>query len=182
MGYRNYIYVVEKEKADLVRGLSFDELRKMSSEEDDYFGYIGVRDVVGGQCAIELGKYVDFDIKPYVKPFFTDEDVHKRVNEEEEFMLLDPSALQAMATYYKDESRDYFNKLLQEYKYDKEGGSALLAKELETRVAFMNDLDYIGENKFNLCDTWLKDYDLLNFVYLAKVLDFDKYYLLWMGW
>ena len=182
MGYRNYIYVVEKEKAESVRNMTFDELKKMSNEEDDYFGYIGIMDVVGCQCAMELGKYVEFDVKPYVKPFFTDEDVHKRVNEEEDFMLLDSSALQAMSTYYKNESRDYFNKLLQEYKDNKEVGSALLEKELETRVAFMNNIDYIGENKFNLCDTWLKDYDLLNFVYLAKTVDFDKYYLLWMGW
>ena len=182
MGYRNYIYVVEKKKAEKVRHKTFEELEKLSNEKDDYFGFIDIRDIVDGTCAIELGKYVDFDIKPYIKPFFTDEDLHKRCNTEEEFMLLDPSVLQAMATYYKDVSRNYFSDLLQKYKDDKEIGSNLLVKELKTRIAFMDNLDYISKNKFTLCDTWLKDYDLLNFVYLAKVIDFNKYYLLWLGW
>lgn len=182
MGYRNYIYVVDKARAEEVRHRSFEELRRLSDEEDDYFGYMSIRDVVGGQCAMELGKYVDFDIKPYIKTFFTNKDVHTRVNQEEEFMLLDPSALPALATFYKNKTMDFWKEKLKAYEKDKDVGGAVLYKDLEHRVAYAQNLDEISENKFCLCDTWLWDYDLLNFVYLAKTVDFDKYYLIWMGW
>ena len=181
MGYRNYIYVVEKEKAEAVRHKSLNELKSML-KDPDYLSCYDIRDLLEAKCAIELGKYVDFDVKPYITPFFTSNEVHEKTNEEEEFVLLDPSTLQTMATFYKNKSKNYFKKLLKQYEDDKETGGALLFKELETRVAFMDDLDFVGTNKFNLCDTWLIDYDLLNFIYLMKTVDFDKYYLIWMGW
>lgn len=180
MGYRNYIYVVEKEKAEAIRHKSYDELKKMTGE--DYISYWDLNKCICAKEVVCLGKYLDFDVSPYTEPFFTDKKAHEDANEEMEFVLLNPKVLPAMATYYKNLVRKDWEEKIETYKTNPETGGALMFKSLEIKLGFTYDIDKVDENKFRLCDTWLWEYDLLNFVYLAKTLDFDKYYLLWRGY
>ena len=179
MGYRNYIYIVEKEKADAIRHKSYDELKKITGE--DYVSFYDLEDLMGAHEAYELGKDVDFDVSPYEEPFFTDKEVHESTNCDGECVLLNPKVLPVMATFYKNRVRDSWKKRIEDYKKNPEEGGKAIFKDLEHKFVFAENVDAILENKFCLCDTWLWEYDLLNFVYLAKVVDFDKYYLLWRG-
>ena len=100
MGYRNYIYVVEKEKAETIRHKSYDELKKMTG--DDYISYWDLIERICAKEAVCLGKYLEFNVSPYIEPFFTDKKAHEVANEEMEFVLLNPKVLPTMATYYKN--------------------------------------------------------------------------------
>lgn len=180
MGYRNYIYVVRKDKADDFRRMGIRALE--DSPGSNYISIYDTLDAIGAVEAYELGKEVDVPLKRGLKPFFMNTEVHSNVNAEHEFMLMEPDLLQTFATHYKKKTIDYNKRLLANYNKDKSAGGEELYKDLKYRTSMMSTIDDSGDNPFCLVDTWLWDYDLLNFMFLLKTLDFDKYYLLWLGY
>lgn len=183
MGYRNYIYVVEKEVADSFRGKTFEELKDPTCEDFHHICIYDLFEKYGVVCAIELGKYVDPEpVEPYLSPFFLDKEVHEYTNDEDECMLLDPKGLQSLATYYKNALLKYNKELIEEYDKDPVKAGARMLHDLRYETSMLEFLDKPEEKKWTLCDMWLWKYDILNFMYLLKVVDFDKYYLIWRGY
>lgn len=180
MGYRNYIYVVDKETADRFRKKNFRELE--TSPKSNRIDIFEVLTDLHAVHAYELGKDVDIPMKDGLIRFFNDDKVHEALNGEYEFMILDPRYLQTMATYYKNKVIDLNKKLLAEYENNKTIGGEKLYKDLKYRTSMMTNLDEFNDNAYCLTDTWLWEFDLLNFLYLLKKVDFNKKYLLWLGW
>ncbi len=101
MGYRNYIWVIDKKKADSIRDLSSEELKKFANPEDSYFSIFDLREKLKAAEAIELGKYAPSDvISKYLTNFFTNETVLKEMTDTE-ISIMDPIALKALLMYYK---------------------------------------------------------------------------------
>ena len=180
MGYRNYIYVVRKDRADDFRRMGIRALEDIPGS--CHISINDTLDAMGAVEAYELGKDVDVPLRKGLKPFFMDAEVHTNITAEHEFMLMEPDLLQTFATHYKKKAMVYNKRLLADYNKDKSAGGKKLYEALKYRTSMMSTIDNLGDNPFCLVDTWLYDYDLLNFMFLLKTVDFDKYYLLWLGW
>lgn len=179
MGYRNSIWIIEKEKADSFRGKTYEELKEKDyNYVDDY----RLLEENGGTLAIDLGKYVDHKpVKPFISPFFLDKKVHESTNNESECVLLDPKGLQALATHYKQAVIENNKQILDLYLNEPTIGGERLYSLLQSHTNNIQDIDEPVESKWTLCDVWLWEYEVLNLMYLLKVFDPDKYYLVWRG-
>ena len=85
MGYRNYIWVIDKKKADSIRNMSLDELKSLADPDSSYVSIFDLREKLNAIEAIELGKYVG-NIPKNLQPFFIDKAVQENVSTEQEFI------------------------------------------------------------------------------------------------
>lgn len=176
MGYRNYIWVINKKKADSVRNLSSKELKKFSNPEDSYFSIFDLREKLKAVEAIELGKYAPNDvISKYLTAFFTNKNVQKEMIDTE-ISIMDPIALKALLMYYKQEMVTFYTQL------SKDINIGRLRHEFGELATWIQMADIDENNKYQLTTSWRYDQALFNFMYLYKIFNPKKQYLLWVGY
>lgn len=176
MGYRNYIWVIDKKKADLVRDLSSKELKAFSNPEDSYFSIFDLREKLKAVEAIELGKYAPSDvISKYLTNFFTNKQVQKEMIDTE-ISIMDPIALKALIMYYKEEMIKFYKEL------SKDTNIGRMQHEFNELAAWTQMADIDEQNKYQLTTSWRYDQALFNFMYLYKIFNPKKQYLLWVGY
>lgn len=180
MGYRNSIWIIEKEKADSFRGKTFDELK--SFEDLGYFNDEVLIGKNGGTLAIIVGKNVNKKlVEDYLSPFFLDEKTDKYANDEDECKLFDLKGLQFLATYYKNKIINRNNEMLDLFLKDPTAAGKKIYDCLNCHYTALDSIDKPTKNQWCLCNTWILEYDIWNMMYLLKVIDQDKYYLIWRG-
>ena len=186
MGYRNYLYRVDKKKFNKIRKLSYDELLKLYGEVDDrYIGKYKLLESCDGKEVLTIGKYFNEDISQYLKKAFRDDSVQKYFNEETEFLIAKPELLTKLLEIYADSTSKYYKKLLEDESVDEITGKThldRLKRELEHKLVWLPYLKEIPKSEYMIDDTWLVEYECFNFKYLIKTFNFKKYYLLWLGY
>lgn len=176
MGYRNYIWVIDKKKANSIRGLSMDELKKFSNPEDSYFSIFDLREKLKAVEAIELGKYAPGDVvSKYLTNFFTDKTVLKEMTDTE-VSIMDSIALKALIMYYKEDMIKFYKQL------SKDTNIGRMQHEFNELATWTQMADIDEENKYQLTTSWRYDHALFNFMYLYKIFNPKKQYLLWVGY
>lgn len=178
MGYRNYIWVVNKTDADPIRNMNSTEFKDQFLAEDNYFSLFDLRDKLNATEALELGKYAPHDeVSPYLSNFFTNLTTNITANNpDQELNILDIKALDKLCKYYKDEICEYYTKLVEE------GSLIKLQTEFKQLISWLNIAIEDVDNKYILTDSWRYDHAIFNFIYLKKVFNPETQYLIWVGY
>lgn len=191
MGYRNYLYIADKKKCNKIRKMSEKELLELTNTNlEDEFDYLDEGDILkkmGAEEAFELGKYIDFydEIKPHLRKLFTDEEVHKQFNEEIECMLAKPEILQTIATIYRKKVLKFYQDLMQEKSSDKFDTRSQLERmkaEVRAHILWNEYLDQLPNNKWNINQGWLYEYEIFDILHLMRVFNPKKQVLIWRGY
>lgn len=192
MGYRTSIYIVEKDKLNALKHLSHKELfeRIDTFHTKDEAPYISRHDIFqycDAKEVLELGKYLDNDLynvllqSKVLIPFFKDKQVISDLNEDTEFQVAEPEILNHLLKYYNTENELYWKQL----KEDHENATSdlekqkILDKYFRGRLAWSEYRNNVSKNKHALTDSWSFEDSIFNIMYLIKILDFNKYYLVW---
>lgn len=177
MGYINYIWVINKKKADMLRNLSSEELRKYADPENSEFSVFDLKANLKAKEAIELGKYAPRDvISSFITPFFTNPKTQRNIEIDTEISIMDPIALKALLMYYKKEMVQFYEKLSTDTNIGR------MQHEFKQLAIWTQMADMDEENKYQLTTSWRYDQALFNFMYLYKIFDSKKQYLLWVGY
>lgn len=189
MGYRNYLYIADKDKIEQIKDMNKEELIKFVGQEDEEYPphFLDIFDKIEAEEVHEAGKYIDYykEIEQYMKPLFTNPEVHKYHNEENELMLADSEILQKIATIYKEKVQAHYKDLLQENssnKYDKRTQLERLIDSVQSNLTWSSYLDKLDNNKYSLGGGWLYEHEVFNILFLMKTIDFNKKCLIWCGY
>ena len=194
MGYRNYFYIAEKKKVDDFLALSHEEQMKATAEviKKDYndqtfaqeqieeylkcnqlrrwemMDYLEAKEIHG------CGKYFDDNVqKEIVK-----DSVDLSGNEDEFYLNVKPEALITCAEHYKDKSVKYWSTIIKS-----EANIDDIKNQLQNHV---RDLNYVlntdPNNKFSITNSWDYEYAMFELVHLYKLIDWNKYSLIWCGY
>ena len=198
MGYRNYFYIAEKKKVDDFLALPHEEQMKVTSEIikgyykeqkfaqeriEEYLGYNQpgaweVRNYLEAKEIHGCGKYFDSNIqKEIVK-----DSVDLSGDEDEFYLNVKPEALIICAAHYKDKSAQYWNNIINSEVSIEEIKEQLKthARELDYRHGYVLNTDI--QNKFSITNSWDYEYAMFELVHLYKLIDWDKYSLIWCGY
>lgn len=190
MGYRNYLYRVDKKKFNKIRKLSYDEIVKEYGEygecdDDNYIDQDKILELCDGIEVLEIGKYFDGDIDKCLRKAFVDKKVNDYFNTETEFLIAKPQILDKLLELYANDTIKYYKNLLEDESIDEFTGKTQLdrlKREIEHKLTWSSYLKDMPNNEFLIDDSWLKEYECFNFKYLIKTFNFKKYYLLWLGY
>ncbi len=198
MGYRNYFYIAEKEKVNKFLSLSHEDQVKVTAEmarnqyndpvfaqerveeyiEWNNLGSWETRDYLEAEEIHGCGKYFDYNIqKEIVK-----DSIDLSNSDEELYFNVKPEALIICAEHYKDKSAKYWHNLI-----DTENDLEVLKERLRSLVRELDykHLDVLNtdpKNKFNITNSWDYEYAMFELVHLYKLIDWDKYSLIWCGY
>lgn len=190
MGYRNYLYIADKKKLNKVRKMTKEELWKFSKQEpfdEEYFPYWRyVLEEAGAEEAFEMGKYIDYRsrLKPFLRPLFRNKEVHEYYNEENEVMLAKPEILQTIATIFKEKVQAHYKDLMEEKsstEFDERTQFERLLSSARSNLIWSEYLDKLPENKYSLGGGWLYEHEVFSILYLMRIFNPKKQYLIFTG-
>lgn len=116
---------------------------------------------------------------------FTDEEVHKQFNEETECMLAKPEILQTIATIYRKKVLKFYEDLMRENsseKYDTRTQLERMKAEVRAHIRWNEYLDQLPNNKWNINQGWLYEYEIFDILHLMRVFNPKKQVLIWLGY
>lgn len=207
MGYRNYFYIVEKDKAN--EFLSMNKEQQVRATKQSYDDEEDIQRMIGweGVCCCrfndwakaeeihECGKYFDGETRDKL---IEGEEVQDLSTEDSEFFIcLKPEALLICAEHYKQNTITWYSKLIksmdmtdEEIKADWDNymnGRPDIKSELIFRLRdlegkFINILNTDIEDKYHITTSWSYEYVMFELVHLYKTIDWSKYYLIWCGY
>lgn len=198
MGYRNYFYIAEKKRVDDFLALSHEEQMKVTSliipqeysnpafaqeRIKDYFEYnqLGIWETKGYLKAEEIhgcGKYFESDIqKEIVK-----DSIDLSGDEDEFYLNVKPEALIICAEHYKDKSAKYWWNIIESEESVEDIKEQLRSHARELDYVHRDVLNTDPNNKFSITTSWDYEYAMLELVHLYKLIDWDKYSLIWCGY
>lgn len=185
MGYRNYLYIADKKKCNKIRKMSKKEILELTNTS--FLSSIDVLDKMGAEEAFELGKHIDFydELTPHLRKMFTDKEVHEGFNDEEEFILAKPEILQTIATIYRKKVLNWYQDLMQEKssnEFDTRSQLDRMKGSVESQILWNQYLDRLPNNKYQICDAWLFEYEVFNILHLMRVFNPKKQVLIWLGY
>lgn len=186
MGYRNYLFKIEKDKVKEIRDLTLEELRTKYAYEFDS-NYIDIHKIIGKGCIFEFGKlYWDDTI---VRIDATGEELFTNNEVQENFCDYDPylvgkDALKVAIEIYENKIKEMYknlNKAVEE--------AQTLEKKYEIYERHFKDYEFwwkhcevINLEKDAICNSNLYEHLIFELVHLYKTIDFDKYDLVFLGW
>ena len=198
MGYRNYFYVAEKKKVDDFLALSHEERMKATAEliKQDYSDQIFAQERI--EEYLEYNQLGSWEARKYLEAEeihgcgkYFDNNIQKEIvkdsvdlsGDEDEFYLnVKPEALIICAEYYKDKSAQYWNNIINSEASIEDIKEQLRSHARELDYAHRDILDTDPNNKFNITNSWDYEYAMLELVHLYKLIDWDKYSLIWCGY
>ena len=174
MGYRNYIWVIDKKKADSIRNMSPEELKKLADPDSSYVSIFDLREKLNALEVLELDNVNN--VPKNLEPFFTDKTVQANISIDHEFMIMDVEDLRDMWKNYSMEMTEYYKGL------SKIASIEGLQKEFESLACWCSLVNLDEHNKYVLTTSWRYDYACFNLMYLYKIFNPKKQYLLWVGY
>lgn len=154
--------------------------------------YWRMKNYIGLQEIHECGKYFDSKTTELIK-----EECRDYSDDDTEFCIIQPKALLVCAEHYKQNSIKWWRNIItsinmtdEEIKEDWENypeGRPNIKERLEWHV---RDLEgkYIDvfntdiNDKFHLTTSWTYEYTMFELIHLYKSIDWNKYYLVWLGY
>lgn len=191
MGYRNYLYIANKKDVNKIRNMTKEELWEFHGQkpiDDEPFPYWGdVLDKIGAEEALELGKYIDYQdkLKPFLKPFFRNKEIHQNYNEDSEFLIAKPEILQTLATIFKEKVQAHYQDLMQEKssdEFDKRSQFDRLLNSARSNLMWSEYLDQLPNNKYALGGGWLYEHEVFSILYLMRIFNRKKQCLIYLGY
>lgn len=174
MGYRNYIWVIDKKKADSIRNMSLEELKKLADPDSSYVSIFDLREKLNAIGVLELGHVKN--TPKNLQPFFIDKIVQENISIEQEFMIMDVEDLRDIWKNYSMQMTEYYKE------FSKVTSIEVLQKEFESLACWCSLIDLEEHNKYALTTSWRYDYACFNVMYLYKIFNSKKQYLLWVGY
>lgn len=180
MGYRNYLYIVEKNKLNKIKNLTYDEASKRfgHGDGDPFLDEISIIKYCNGKEIFEFGKYLDWtdDIRKYMSDVFKDVDVCHYLNFESEFVELDCNALPIICEVYRKKILNYYNKLMSENNVN------VLHNSIHNIAFEWETIATKPVNDYSLTYSCRYEYDYFNLLYLMTKINKEKQVLLWIGY
>lgn len=204
MGYRNYLYVVDKKKLAKIKKMNVKELWDLVEEdpeeldEDDEGNptppyWRDVIEAINGEELIEVSEalfYRDsvFLLPKYIKKIFKNKEIQDWYNEDTELMIAKPEILDALIEFYISKTEKYYKDLtLKDSDNPKDKYGTPLKPQLErlqqhaktqlSWLKFVND----SNSKWCLSTSWLYEYDIFNLIHIKKMFNPKKQVLIWTG-
>lgn len=210
MGYRNYFYIVEKEKIDEFLKLSEEDRVRFSFKQDIEKGYMDQEEVdrfveanyissfvfkheMDGEEIHECGKYFDNETAEKIK-----EDSINLSNDDGEINVkLKPEALLVCAEHYKQNAIKWWNNIIKsmdmtdeeiekDWKNYPEGRPDIKKRLMyhlrDLEGKYIDILDTKPEHKYQITTSWSYEYTMFELVHLYKTIDWNKYDLIWLGY
>lgn len=191
MGYRNYLYIADKKIVNKVRKMTKAELWEFSKRkpfEDEEMPYWdGILEEVGAEEAFEMEKYIDYHnrLKPFLKPFFRNKEIHQNYNEDSEFLIAKPDILQTLATIFKEKVQAHYKDLMEEKSFDKSDKRSQfdrLLSSARSNLMWSEYLDKLPDNKYALGGGWLYEHEVFSILYLMRIFNPKKQCLIFIGY
>ena len=199
MGYRHYLYLVDKVLLDKIHHITKDKFYKWGVEVglvdiDDEEPYLPLYKI--GEDFFAFGKYYENtnEIQQNGKPFFKDKELLDRYEEYEPYIVGKETVLNAIE-YQKsqiiklyedmllrtDEERleEDFNERTKEKMYEQHLRSMYSEWKNGFNRVFVINLD---ETNLTITTSCKYEYSIFELVRLYKATDWEKYGLIFMGW
>ena len=186
MGYRNYLYKIEKEKVKEIRELTLEELKsKYADEFDD--DYIDIHKIIGKDCIFEFGKLYWDDTVERING--TGEELFANDEIQEQFYdyaphLVGKEALKVAIEIYERKIKEMYKNLNEEVEKAEtfEDKYELYKRHISDYEVWWKRLKVIDLEKDAICHSWLYEHLIFELVHLYKTIDFDEYDLIFLGW
>ena len=207
MGYRHYLYKIEKEVVENVKDKTFSELwDKYATQSDREWrekypedNYLDI-DRIPKECIFEFGKlyWDDTAARIYAtgKPLFNNKEVQEQFDDFRPYVVTKEALLVAIEIYKKKVIESYedcfventhlcdpfFRIPIEEVpkSIQEKCIEHVQEKLLEWKRGYTIDTDL--DDKNHITSSWYYEYSIFNLIHLYKTIDFDKYDLLFYGW
>lgn len=160
--------------------------------ERDTVDYYMIKHYLNPTEIHECGKYFDYDTSKLIK-----EGCRDCSDDDTEFCIVQPKALLACAEHYKQNAAKWWRNIItsidmtdKEIKEDWKNypeGRPNIKERLEWHVRDLENegidvLDTDINDKFHLTTSWTYEYTMFELIHLYKTIDWEKYYLIWLGY
>lgn len=160
--------------------------------ERDMVDYYMIKHYLNPKEIHECGKYFDYDTSQLIK-----EDCRDYSDDDTEFCIVQPKALLVCAEHYKQNAAKWWRNIIasidmtdEEIKEDWKNypeGRPNIKERLEWHVRELEDkhinvLDTDIKDKYHITSSWVYEYTMFELIHLYKTIDWDKYYLIWLGY
>lgn len=189
MGYRHYMYGIDKTVVEEIKDMSREELIKrfMPNEEQDYFYHANLPT----EEIYELGKYIEFvdQIQATGKPLFNRKDTKEEL-EDYDMYVIGREGLIKLIEIYRGFVVDYYKSLLvdddekdvmvfnpRKAQQKQEHHIQTIINEWERGFAINTD-----ENTDVITTSWKYEYSLFELVRILKTFNFEQKTILFYGW
>jgi hypothetical protein len=155
--------------------------------------YWRMKNYIGLQEIHECGKYFDYETSDEIK-----EDCKDYSDDDTEFCIIQPKALLICAEHYKQNAAKWWRNLIrsldmtdeeikEDWKNYPGGKRPDIKQKLEWHVRDLEDkginiLNTDLNDKYSLTTSWLYEYTMFELIHLYKSIDWNKYYLVWLGY
>lgn len=204
MGYRNYLYVVDRKKLAKIKKMDVNQLWDLIEEDPEEWDmdedknprppyWRDVLEKIDSEKLIEVSEALfyrdsDFELLKYTKKIFKDKEIQKYYNEDTELMIAKPEILDALIEFYISKVKKFYNQLLLEDSTNpkNEYGEPLKPQLERLQSAVKSQLSWLNfvndsESKWCLSTAWLYEYDIFNLIHIKKMFNPKKQVLIWSG-
>ena len=162
MGYRNYFAIIEKEEADKVLNASHEEQMQFCVDE--------IR-----KDWVSDSEYAEEQVKEFLERDTVDYYLIKH--------YLNPTEIHECGKYFDYDT----SKLIKEDWKNYPEGRSNIKERLEWHVRDLENkgidvLDTDIKDKYHITSSWVYEYTMFELIHLYKTIDWDKYYLIWLGY
>lgn len=201
MGYRHYFEIVPKNEVETIRDLGKRDLVKYiksqgrSPQNEFERGYIDFDSIFSElECVFEFGKLYWCDTASQIQktgePLFRNKSLKKYFDDYEPHLVNKNSIIKAIELQQKKVIDNYKECLKSpeecENEFDKRTIEQKCIESVESQLRWCQNgivADASKENrKYELADTWLYEHTIFNLAYILRIIDFDKYALIFRGW
>lgn len=191
MGYRHYMYSIDKSVVEEIKDMSIEELNNrftpVKERDEDYFYHRNLPT----EEIYELGKYIEFadQIQATGKRLFSSEDTHKALEEYDMYVIGKEGFLKLIEIYQK-KVIDYYKSLLVDDKEDDFTVYEPKTSKQKQKYHIESTLrEWERGMAINLSDkteaithSWKYEYSLFELVKVLKTFDFENKAILFYGW
>lgn len=209
MGYRHYLYVVDRKMIDQIRDLTIEELAKYAYEnaacerweiedEEGFLPFNFMHVELMNTTFHEFGKYYDNaeNIQNLGKPLFSREEVQEHFSDMNPYIVEKDAVICAIEDYKQKIISWYKQLLLPQDEFVKENpyyGTHNISREKRLEHHIERQLsEWENPFKFSAVDlnpddwsithSWLYEYQIFNLVHKLKTMYWDTHVLLFVGW
>lgn len=197
MGYRFYLYTIDKAEIEKVKDKDYKELAqefgdvdKYNNEEHYYFSPCDLKSV---QEFHELGKYLDEKLydgltNNSLGTMFTNEEVVERITEEHDLGFLDAEGFKKFLESLKDKVLECLEDDLKDTKEDDIHDEKSSIEKMQEnykekirsiKIGFCYNLDL---NKQTIQNSYLYEYVIFDLIHFYKIINWDKQYVMFYAY
>ena len=192
MGYRNYLYKIEKKKANQIRNMTYKELKDKYEYDGEYIDIFKILNLdINKDIVFEFGKLYWEDTVPRIqntgKKLFKSKKLNEIFEDERPYIVGEEALIESI-NIYKDKIKNLYAELLEKESQCKRKSEkiAILEKHIKDYDFYWNkslfDIVVLDKNENKICDSQLYEHLIWELVYQFKTIDFEKYDLIFLGW